>query len=53
MFGKSKILMALALAFTLIFAATPKHTYAENMHMPDGASIMNMMDVVKLANNLQ
>ena len=51
MFGKSKIFMALALAFALIFTATPKHTYAENMHMPDGASIMNMMDVVKLANN--
>ena len=50
MFGKSKIFVALAFIFTLIFAATTKHSYAENMHMPEGASIMNMMDVLKLAN---
>ncbi|MBR5913788.1 MAG: hypothetical protein IKZ58_05460 [Selenomonadaceae bacterium] len=50
MFANIKISIAMLLAFTLIFAATPKHSYAENMHMPDGAGIMNFMDVLKLAN---
>ena len=50
MFGKGKIFITLAFIFTLIFSVTvsPSHSRAENMHMPDGASILNMVDVLNL-----
>ena len=50
MFGKGKILMTLAFIFTLIFSVTvsPNYSRAENMHVPNGASILNMVDVLNL-----
>ena len=50
MLNKGKIFMTALLAFALMFTAVPNRSHAENMHLPNGASIMNLMDVVTLAN---